>query len=170
MRDVEKLKAENLELENLLLSELFNRLYVPGIKWATYINPMRSDGVFIAEDKPIEPYPDIKIRGEPYYPAIPKTVHSLGFQLSIDIANRLVALLNADRPSYEFHNKREAHGEEHYKRLQHGHARAEAEYLLEQPGALADALEAAINKHRYEPEVLCGVMQNFLNMLSLAKG
>lgn len=66
-----------------------------GIRWRTYINPMRDDGLFVAEDKPLEPYPEItNMDGSPVFPAIPNTKYSIGFQLPHKEAKELVRLLN----------------------------------------------------------------------------
>ncbi len=42
-------------------------------KLKCYPNPMREDGVFVAEDKPIEPDPVARTLDGPYVPPTPKT-------------------------------------------------------------------------------------------------
>ena len=79
------------------VERLVEQFYSPGVKWRTYPNPMRSDGVFVAEDKPIEPYPGVsRIGGSPIYPATPQTQHAIPFQLPHDQAAELVRMLNAE--------------------------------------------------------------------------
>lgn len=68
-----------------------------------YLNPMRNDGVFVAEDRPIEPYSNGQggfirsLDGSPRYPAIPNG-HSIGTQLPRDFAEELVRRWNAVAP------------------------------------------------------------------------
>lgn len=157
------------ELEKLLLNELGAKLYVPGVKWKTYINPMRDDGVFIAEDKPIEPCAGMTVRGEPYYPPLPKTAHSLGYQLPHELANKLVEILNKDMPAYDFDMDRVAHDKAYVEHIAASHDRAEAEYIAAEPGALAAALEAAIRDYRYCPEALFKIMDRFLRLRDLVR-
>ncbi len=45
----------------------------------------------------------------------------------------------------------------------------EAEYLAQNPGALADALEAAISKHRYEPDMLISIMMELIDVYGIVK-
>ncbi len=60
-----------------------------------YPNPMRDDGVFVAEDKEIAPYPGVsRVDGKPCYPAIPCTKYSLGSQLEPEFAKELVQRWN----------------------------------------------------------------------------
>lgn len=62
---------------------------------ATFVNPMRTDGLFVAEDIPIEPYPGVsRFDGKPIYPACPKTKFSLGHQVEPDFARELVRRWN----------------------------------------------------------------------------
>lgn len=64
-------------------------------KLAVYTNPHRIDGVFVAENKPIEPYKNITgIRGEALYPAVPKTQYYLGNQVEYYFAHELVRRWN----------------------------------------------------------------------------
>ena len=64
-------------------------------KLAVYPNPMRSDGVFVAEDKEIEPYEGISgWNGESLYPATPSTPYGIGSQLPKDFACELVRRWN----------------------------------------------------------------------------
>ena len=65
-------------------------------------NPMRNDGVFVAEDKEIAPYPGISnMDGKPCYPAIPRTRYQLGYQLERGFAEELVKRWNALAPLLE---------------------------------------------------------------------
>lgn len=65
-------------------------------------NPMRDDGVFVAEDKEIAPYPGIsRMDGKPCYPTVPKTRYMLGYQLERGFAEELVKRWNALAPSLE---------------------------------------------------------------------
>lgn len=62
---------------------------------ATYPNPMRTDGVFVAEDKPVEPYKGIhNLDGSPCYPTIPQTPYMLGRQMEPAFARELVRRWN----------------------------------------------------------------------------
>jgi hypothetical protein len=63
-------------------------------KLKIYPNPMRDDGVFVAEDKEIEPYPLPGAEGRPHYPAIPNTPYRFGQQLPRDFAEELVRRWN----------------------------------------------------------------------------
>lgn len=65
-------------------------------KLACYVNPARDDGLFVAEDKTIEPYPMRGLSGERLYPAIPNTPYRIGTQLSPDFARELVRRWNRD--------------------------------------------------------------------------
>lgn len=59
---------------------------------------MRNDGVFVAEDKEIKPYPGVKsLDGEPLYPIAPETEHSIHCGLPREIAAALVQALNEGR-------------------------------------------------------------------------
>lgn len=63
---------------------------------AIYQNPMRSDGVFVAEDKPRLPYEGVTgTRGERLYPATPQTPYALGRQVDVEFARELVRRWNA---------------------------------------------------------------------------
>lgn len=60
-----------------------------------YLNPMRYDGVFIGQDKPIEPYPDVTdIYGKELYPAIPQKGYVFPHQIPLDVAESLLRRLN----------------------------------------------------------------------------
>jgi hypothetical protein len=64
-------------------------------KLAIFPNPMRDDGVFVAEDKPIEPYDRGQIPGQPpRRPTIPNTKYSLGMQLERRFAEEIVRRWN----------------------------------------------------------------------------
>jgi hypothetical protein len=64
-------------------------------KLAVYPNPTRDDGVFVAEDRPIEPYEGVKtLDGKPCYPSTPRTGYSLGMQLPHAFAHELVRRWN----------------------------------------------------------------------------
>lgn len=78
------------------LNALADQLRAPGVKWRTYVNPQRNDGLFVAEDKEIEAYPGVSGEGgQLLYPAVPTTTHSLQYQLPHEDAEALVRLLNA---------------------------------------------------------------------------
>lgn len=78
------------------LGPLVEQYYSPGVKWRTYPNPMRGDGVFVAEDKPVEPYPGVRrLDGSSIYPATPQTRHAIPFQLPHAEAEELVRMLNS---------------------------------------------------------------------------
>lgn len=65
-------------------------------KLACFRNPMRDDGVFVAESKTIDPYEGVKgLKGEPLYPATPQTPYSLRSQLTHDFAAEIVRRWNA---------------------------------------------------------------------------
>lgn len=82
-------------VEALYIDEIRHMLYVEGIKWKAYPNPMKHDSFFIAEDKEIEPYPDVKdLQGNLSYPATPKTEHCLGYGLRKILADKIVNYLN----------------------------------------------------------------------------
>ena len=83
------------------LLELVQEHRKAGIKWKIYPNPMREDGVFVAEDKPLEPYKEVRgfdgsREGYAIFPAIPNTKHSIGFQLPHSDAEELAELLNKE--------------------------------------------------------------------------
>jgi hypothetical protein len=61
-------------------------------KLAIYQNPMRDDGVFVAEDKPIEPYPP---PNDHQRPAIPTTRFQIPHQLPRDFAEEIVRRWNS---------------------------------------------------------------------------
>lgn len=66
--------------------------------WRTYVNPQRSDGLFVAQDKPIEPYPKARgMGGEPLYPATPHDAWGIQSQLEHDNAE-FVAHARQDIP------------------------------------------------------------------------
>lgn len=67
-----------------------------GFRLKVYPNPMRDDGVFVAEDKPIEPYPP---PNDHSYPAIPKTDYALDMQLPHEFAKEIVRRWNLGSPS-----------------------------------------------------------------------
>jgi hypothetical protein len=62
---------------------------------ACYVNRMRADSVFIAEEKEIEPYSGItNIDGSLCYPSIPKTRYCLPMGVSPDFAREIVRRWN----------------------------------------------------------------------------
>lgn len=68
-----------------------------------YPNPMRDDGVFVAEDKEITPYPGVaRCDGKPCYPAVPTTRYSLGHQLDPEFGAELVRRWNLAAPKRGF--------------------------------------------------------------------
>ena len=88
------------------ISQLYSYLsLVPG-PWCTYRNPMRSDGVFVGQDREIAPHAGQNgwravDETDPYrrsdglsYPATPQGAVGLAVQLPHDMAERLVAMLN----------------------------------------------------------------------------
>jgi hypothetical protein len=69
--------------------------YDLNFKLAAYRNPMRTDGLFVAEMKEIEPYPGIKgLAGETLYPATPDTPWKIGSQLPIPFASEIIRRWN----------------------------------------------------------------------------
>lgn len=74
---------------SIYLAEIKARIEkAPAGPWRAYPNPMRSDGLFVAQDKPIEPYEGTKdIYGNPQYPAVPRDAWGLGMQVEHGAAN-----------------------------------------------------------------------------------
>jgi hypothetical protein len=67
----------------------------PDFRLAIYPNRMRDDGVFVAEERPIEPYKGISgSSGETLYPSVPDTPYSLRGQLPHAFAYELVRRWN----------------------------------------------------------------------------
>src|SRR5688572_18709688 len=57
------------------LQELVAQHAAPGVRWKTYPNDMRPGQFFVAEDRPIEPYPQSAVERSllgTRYPAIPR--------------------------------------------------------------------------------------------------
>ena len=78
---------------------LFDKMKDIGGPWSVYLNPMRDDMVFVAQEAVIKPYEGVYgLRGERRYPAVPQGVVSLGYGLPHDIAHELVDRLNAYDP------------------------------------------------------------------------
>lgn len=64
-----------------------------------YANPMRNDGWFVGQDRPISPYPEVKdIEGNPIYPAVPQNAKVFSFQLPHELAEGIVKQLNSPAP------------------------------------------------------------------------
>lgn len=64
-----------------------------------YPNSIRTDGVFVAEDREVAPYPGISdMDGKPIYPAIPQSGRRLGVQLDHAFGEELVRRWNAHAP------------------------------------------------------------------------
>lgn len=61
-----------------------------------YLNPMRSDGVFVGEDAPVEPYAAVRGLGGPLFPAVPQRVYVLPYQVSREVAEELLRRLAGD--------------------------------------------------------------------------
>lgn len=71
-----------------------------------YENPQRSDGVFVGQDRPIEPYPHHRLVngviwatsdkeiGKPLYPATPRSARMFPVQVPRDVAEKVIAILN----------------------------------------------------------------------------
>ena len=78
----------------MTLEELADQYRSPGIQWATYPNPMRTDGLFVAEKRSIESYELGSLYGV-RYPATAQTLHAIAFQLPHADAEALVKLLNS---------------------------------------------------------------------------
>jgi hypothetical protein len=65
------------------------------IKLRKFENPMRDDGVFVAEDKDIDPYPGISaLDGSQIFPAVPRGL-VFGHQMPHALADRVIACWNA---------------------------------------------------------------------------
>lgn len=65
---------------------------------AIYPNPVRGDGVFIAEQKPIEPYQGISnLDGSKVYSALPNTEFRISHQLPYEFAWEIVRRWNNNR-------------------------------------------------------------------------
>ena len=65
-------------------------------KLAIYPNPMRSDGVFVSEEKEIEPYAEIRgLQGQLLFPAVPSTPYAIRGQLPFEFAYELVRRWNS---------------------------------------------------------------------------
>jgi hypothetical protein len=60
-----------------------------------YPNPMRSDGVFIGEDKEIQPYPGVRSINGPLYPATPQGAKTYPTGLPHDVADKVLEALKA---------------------------------------------------------------------------
>ena len=79
------------------LEQIVLRLQPHGGPWKIFPNPMRADGVFVAQDIPCFPYPGVKgANGLALYPAIPQNAKSVGYQLPHVQAKQLLAMLNED--------------------------------------------------------------------------
>lgn len=77
--------------------EIFDLLKSKDAPWRIYPNPMRNDGVFLAQDRPLKPYPGIfDGDGRPVYPPTPLDAYAYERQLPIDMAERLVKRLNSE--------------------------------------------------------------------------
>lgn len=77
--------------------EIFEYLKDKGGPWKTYPNPMRDDGLFVAEDKELLPYESVMgAWGKPLYPATPRKAFTLGYQLPHKMAEDLVQRLNSE--------------------------------------------------------------------------
>ncbi len=60
---------------------------------AIFPNPMRSDGVFIAEDVPIAPYEGVRnLEGKEVFPAVPQNARTFPCQVTREMAGRVVLL------------------------------------------------------------------------------
>jgi hypothetical protein len=81
----------NNEVGDNAVLEFFKGIAGP---FRTYPNPMRSDGVFIGQDKPILPYKGIRGWNGPLYPAVPQDAIVFPCQLSRDAADTVIARLN----------------------------------------------------------------------------
>lgn len=58
-----------------------------------YRNPMRTDGVFIGEDRPIKPYRGVThLDGSPIFPAVPDAL-VFPHQLPLELADEVLAAL-----------------------------------------------------------------------------
>lgn len=69
-------------------------------KLAIFPNPMRDDGVFVAQDLPIEPYKGCyTLDGKPSYPTLPQRGYSIGHQLPHGFAAELVRRWNTASPA-----------------------------------------------------------------------
>lgn len=60
-----------------------------------YPNPIRNDGVFIGQEKPLEPYPNAKdMFGKAIYPAVPFRGYCFPFQVPQAVAKVILQRLN----------------------------------------------------------------------------
>lgn len=80
-------------IERMLIEEIGLKHYRQGVVWQAYPNPMRDDGVFIAEVKEIEPYD-----GTQRYPAVPNTPNAIFHQVPHRLAPKLIHFLNHELP------------------------------------------------------------------------
>ena len=90
------------DFSNYVLTELRSPPREPdqlsAISLRCYLNPWRDDGVFVAENKEIKPYPGARnVDGSSVYPSMPDTPFRFPHQLPHDFARRLVACWNACR-------------------------------------------------------------------------
>ena len=71
---------------------------------AIYANPMRNDGVFVYEEKPIEPYDAgvYGINGEFLYPAVPQNAIGIGIQIPRHFAEEIVRRWNSFNENEEW--------------------------------------------------------------------
>lgn len=61
---------------------------------AVFPNPIRLGEAFIAEAKAIEPYPELRYKGEVYFPSVPKTEWTVPCSISVGFAAELVRRWN----------------------------------------------------------------------------
>jgi len=72
--------------------EFFNGLSGP---FRSYPNPMRSDGVFIGQERQIQPYPNVRGLDGHLYPATPQGAKTYPMQLPHDVAEKVLEALEA---------------------------------------------------------------------------
>lgn len=61
---------------------------------AVFPNPMRPGEAFVTEAKTIEPYDQLKYKGETYFPPVPKTEWAIPSSISVGFASEIVRRWN----------------------------------------------------------------------------
>lgn len=98
--DFDRLMATVRDFEKFAMTSLAPSAteWSPNVELACYVNPMRQDGVFVAEKREIKPYPGhTHVDGSPCYPSVPQGGVRFPMQLDHEFARRVVACWNACR-------------------------------------------------------------------------